>query len=65
MPVTNDLSEVLKNAPRNSWLALNDDQTEVVGYGDTPDAAIDAALRNGVDNAVLLWSPNEWIPAVY
>jgi hypothetical protein len=65
MPVTTDLSEVIKNAPRNCWLALNDDQTEVVGYGDTPDAAIDAALRNGADNTVLLWCPDEWIPAVY
>jgi hypothetical protein len=65
MPVTNDLSEVIKNAPRNCWLALNDDQTEVVGHGDTPDSAIDAAIRNGVENTVLLWCPDEWIPAVY
>jgi len=65
MPVTYDISEVIKNAPRNCWIALNDEQTKVVGYGDTPDAAIDEAIRNGVENAVLLWSPEEWIPAVY
>jgi hypothetical protein len=64
MPVA-DISEIVRNAPRNCWLALNDEQTKVVGYGDTPDAAIDAAIANGVDNSVLLWSPEEWIPSVY
>lgn len=64
MPVA-DISEIVRNAPRNCWLALNDEQTEVVGFGDTPDAAIDAALAKGVGDAVLLWSPEEWRPAVY
>lgn len=64
MPVA-DISEIIRNAPRNCWLALNDEQTEVVGYGDTPDAAIDAAEANGVQDPVLFWSPKNWVPAVF
>jgi hypothetical protein len=64
MTVT-DISEVLRNAPRNCWLALNDEQSEVVAYGDTPDAAIDAAEAKGIKDPVLFWSPTEWIPAVF
>jgi len=64
MPIT-DISEIVRSAPRNCWLALSDDQSQVVGYGDTLDAAIDAAKANGVDEPVLLWAPEEWIPAVY
>jgi hypothetical protein len=64
MPVA-DISEIVRSAPRNCWLALNDEQSEVVGYGDTMDAAIDAAQVRGVEDPVLLWSPKEWIPAVF
>jgi hypothetical protein len=65
MPVTADLSEVIRNAPRNCWLALSSDQSVLLGYGDTMDAAVDAAQAKGVEEPVLLWSPQEWIPAVY
>ncbi len=65
MSVTADISEIVRNAPRNCWLALNDEQSEVVGYGDSVDAAIEAAQANGADNVVLLWSPEEWMSAVY
>ncbi len=64
MPVA-DISEVIRNAPRNCWLALNDDQSAVVGYGDTPDAAIDAAEAKGVQDPVLFWSPTNWVPSVF
>jgi hypothetical protein len=63
--LVSDISEVIKNAPRNCWLALNDDQSELVGHGDTMESAIDAARANGVEEPVLLWSAEEWIPAVY
>ncbi len=60
-----DISDVIRNAPRNCWLALNSDQSELVGHGATADDAIDAAQAKGVGEPVLLWSPEEWIPAVY
>ena len=60
-----DISEIVRNAPRNCWLALNDEETEVVGHGDTVDLAIDAAHKKGIKKPILLWSPEEWIPTVY
>ena len=65
MPITADISEVIRNAPRNCWLALSDDQSELLGYGETIDAAVDAAEAKGIKEPVLLWSPEEWMPAVY
>jgi len=63
--LNSDLSSIIDKAPRNCWLALNDDQSELVGYGDTPDAAVDAAQSHGVREPVLIWSPDRWIPSVY
>ncbi len=60
-----DISEFVRNAPRNCWLALNDEETEVVGHRKTVDSAIDAANKNGIKEPILLWSPEEWIPTVY
>ncbi len=60
-----DLSEVLANAPRNCWLALNEEETAIVGRGDTMKGAVEEARRNGVEDAILLWSPKAWIPSVY
>jgi len=60
-----DISDAVYNAPRNCWLALNEEQSKVLGYGDTPDEAIDAARKNGEDEPVLIWAPSEWIPSVY
>jgi hypothetical protein len=62
--LNSDISNLIDKAPRNCWLALNDEQSELVGYGDTPDAAVDAAQKNGVQEPILIWSPSQWIPAV-
>jgi hypothetical protein len=62
---TADISEIVRNAPRNCWLALTEDQSKVVGHGDTPDSAIDSAIAQGFEDVVLLWAPDEWIPSVY
>lgn len=63
--LVSDIAELVRNAPRNCWLALNDEQSEIAGYGETIDAAIKAAGAKGVKEPVLLWSPEEWLPAVY
>jgi uncharacterized protein DUF5678 len=48
-----DLTEVLKNAPPGEWIALSEDQTRIVGVGETPGEAIEDARRNGEDNPFL------------
>jgi len=63
--VNNDLSEIVAAAPRNCWLALTQDQSMVVGHGATPEAAIDAAIAQGVEEPVLLWAPDKWLPAIF
>jgi len=60
-----DLSTLLEKAPRNCWLALNEDQSEVVGRGETVRDAIEEAKKAGVDDPIVLWAPKEWIPTVF
>lgn len=59
-----DLSGLLKNAPRNCWLALSDDETRIVGRGESIAGAIEDAKRAGIEDPVVIWSPKTWIPAV-
>ena len=60
-----DLSELLANAPRNCWLALNDDETRIVGHGATLNEALAEARKAGFADPVVLWAPEEWVPTVF
>ncbi|MBI1956270.1 MAG: hypothetical protein HYS38_07730 [Acidobacteria bacterium] len=60
-----DLAEILKNAPRDCWLALTQDQTRVVGRGENIKEAVEEAAHNGENDPVLIWAPKVWVPAVY
>lgn len=60
-----DLSQLLANAPRNCWLALNEHETAIVGRGETMKEAVEEARRNGVEDPVVLWSPKTLLPTVY
>jgi hypothetical protein len=60
-----DISSVLEKAPRECWLALNKEETRVVGRGENIQEAVQEANENGEDDPVLIWAPKEWIPAVY
>jgi len=60
-----DLSELLKKAPRECWLALTSDETKIVGRGEDIAEAVEEAKENGENDPVLIWAPKVWIPAVY
>lgn len=60
-----DLSEILAKAPRNCWLALNEDETAIVGKGETMREAVEEARKNGVEDPIVLWSPKSLLPTVY
>ena len=60
-----DLSELLAKAPRDCWLALNENQSEVVGRGETMRDAVEEARKKGVDDPIVLWAPKTWMPQVY
>ncbi len=61
----NDLSMLLSKAPRDCWLALNEDQTAVVGRGETLAEAVKEANANGVQDPIVIWAPKVWRPAIY
>ncbi|PYU29567.1 MAG: hypothetical protein DMG31_17145 [Acidobacteria bacterium] len=63
--MNNDLSAVLEKAPRDCWLALNEEQTAVVGRGETMDEAVKEANANGVKDPIVMLAPKTWRSAIY
>ena len=59
-----DLSTLLQNAPRNCWLALGDDESSIVGRGESVNEAVEEARKMGVEDPVIVWSPKTWVPMV-
>ncbi len=60
-----DTTEVLRKAPRNCWIALNADESEVVGRGETVAEAVEDAKKHGVDDPIITWVPKLFLPSVY
>lgn len=59
-----DLTGVLKDAPRNCWLALNETETKIVGRGETVKEAVTEAQKAGIEDPIIMWSPKRRIPSV-
>lgn len=57
-----DLTVVLKDAPRNCWLALNEDETRIVGRGESVQEAVTEAKKQGIEDPIVMWSPKRRIP---
>lgn len=58
-------SRILLESPKNCWLALADDESRVVATGVTPDEAEAKAKKEGIDDPLLIWSPEDWAPRVF
>jgi hypothetical protein len=56
---------MLQNAARDCWLALTEDESAVVGRGETPAEAVQEAARAGVKDPILIWAPKKWSPNVF
>jgi len=65
MNKTIDLTELLLNASRECWLALNEEQSKIVGRGATILEAVEEAKKNGVDDPIVIWSPKVWTARAY
>lgn len=65
MATTNARLEALTGAPRNAWVALDEEETKVVGSGPTLEEAIAQALANGETDPVVLWSPASWHHSIF
>lgn len=57
--------QVLREAPANSWLALSEDESRVVGTGKTYAEAVELAAKEGVEDPVLIKTPDEWLTPVF
>ena len=53
--------ELLRNAPKNSWVALSADESRIVAIGKTFLEADAIAKRSGAKNYVLTRTPDVWI----
>jgi len=57
-------AELLRQAPRNSWIALSADEETLVASGETFSLAVENAKKAGEHDPVLIHIPDEWIPVV-
>jgi hypothetical protein len=53
--------EILRSAPLNSWIALSEDETRIVAVGSSYDEAARASEEAGVDDPVLIKTPEKWV----
>jgi hypothetical protein len=58
-------SQILLESPKNCWLALAEDESKVVATGLTPDEAEAKAKKQGIEDPLLIWSPEDWAPRVF
>jgi hypothetical protein len=59
-----DFSAILTDAPRDCWLALSEDGSKLVAWGETMEDAVNKAKANGVDEPLMYWSPDEAISRI-
>jgi hypothetical protein len=53
--------ELLRSAPKNSWIALSADETKIVAIGETFMEADAIAKKSGEKNYVLTRTPDAWM----
>jgi hypothetical protein len=51
--ISPDLSDILKDAPYDKWIAISLKQRKIVGVGDSVMEACEQAKRNGEANPVI------------
>jgi hypothetical protein len=60
-PVESALTRAMRDAPSHCYVALDavgkNMQLEIVGVGETPAAALEAARRAGSQDPLVVWSP--------
>jgi hypothetical protein len=62
---TKERLEMLRNAPPNAWLALSEDESRVIGTAPTYGEAVELAAKQGVEDPVLIKTPEEWLTPVF
>jgi hypothetical protein len=57
--------KILREAEPGAWVAFSQDESHVVGYGQTYDAAVKAAEEAGEDEPVITRVPTDWASRVF
>ncbi len=57
-------AELLRQAPRNGWIALSADEEKLVASGETFSQTVENAKKAGEPDPVLIHIPDEWLPVV-
>jgi hypothetical protein len=60
-----DWTTLLSKAPRNCWIASNEEQTALVGSGKTMEEAVKQANTKGVHDPIVIWVPKNSVPLMY
>lgn len=55
---------LLLNAPPDSWIALAEDETRIVGTGRTFEEAARKAEAEGIAEPLIIKIPKDWTPRV-
>jgi len=53
--------EILTNAPPNSWPAFSEDESRLLGSAPTYEQAVKLAADQGIEDPVLVKTPEEWL----
>lgn len=54
--------ELLRSAPLNSWIALSEDETEIVATGATYSEVVERSEEAGVSDPLIIKTPDQWSP---
>lgn len=57
-------ARILREAPPKTWIAFSADESEVIAQAPTYEETVSIAESKGVDDPVLLMTPESWVPMV-
>lgn len=61
-PENSSRLELLRAAPLNKWIALSEDGAKILAVGDSYQEVSDSLDRAGIEDSVVLKTPEEWAP---
>jgi hypothetical protein len=54
--------DVLRSAPLNSWIALSEDESQIVAVGSTYSEVVRNSEEAGVSDPIIIKTPKAWAP---
>lgn len=54
--------EALRLAPLDAWVALSEDESEIIAVGKTYSEVVALSEGRGVHDPVIVKTPSQWVP---